>query len=65
MESFGQWRNIAPNDVEANRAKNRRVEMVISGRDLEEKMNNEFDSYFGIYDTPDQSGTIPSYTTSD
>ena len=65
VESFGQWRNIAPNDVEANRAKNRRVEMVISGRDLEEKMNNEFDSYFGIYDTPDQSGTIPSYTTSD
>ena len=51
--------------VEANRAKNRRVEMVISGRDLEEKMNNEFDSYFGIYGTPDQSGTIPSYTTSD
>ncbi len=65
VESFGQWRNIAPNDVEANRAKNRRVELVISGRDLEEKMNNEFDSYFGIYGTPDQSGTIPSYTTSD
>ena len=34
VESFGQWRNIAPNDVEANRARNRRVEMVISGRDL-------------------------------
>lgn len=63
VESFGQWRNIAPNDVEANRAKNRRVEMVISGRDLENKMNNEFDSYFGLYDTEIQSGDIPSYTT--
>ena len=65
VESFGQWRNIAPNDVEANRAKNRRVEMVISGRDLEDKMNNEFNSYFGMYDTVPQDGTIPSYTTSD
>lgn len=65
VESFGQWRNIAPNDVEANRAKNRRVEMVISGRDLEDKMNNEFDSYFGMYDTEVQNDSIPSYTTGD
>lgn len=65
VESFGQWRNIAPNDVEANRARNRRVEMVISGRDLEDKMNNEFDSYFGMYDTEVQNDSIPSYTTGD
>lgn len=64
VESFGQWRNIAPNDVEANRAKNRRVEMVISGRDLENAMNNEFDSYFSMYNT-EQDSTIPNYTTSD
>lgn len=57
----GQWRNIAPNDTGANRAKNRRVEMVISGKDLENSMNNEFEKYYAMND--ETGSDIPSYTT--
>ena len=38
-EGLGEWRPIAPNDTAENLAKNRRVEMIISGRDLEAEEN--------------------------
>ena len=42
----GQWRPVASNDTPEERAKNRRVEMIISGRNIEKEMSGEVDTYF-------------------
>jgi len=44
-EGFGQWRPKAPNDTEENKAKNRRVEMIISGRDIEQELADSIEQY--------------------
>ena len=49
-QGMGQWRPAATNDTSEGRAANRRVEMVISGRDLEAEA--------------ELAGSIQQYTTS-
>lgn len=46
-EGIGQWRPIAPNDSAENRAANRRVEMIVSGRDLvaEQLQGSDYPSF--------------------
>ena len=44
-EGIGQWRPIAPNDTEENRSRNRRVEIIISGRNLEEELGDDIAVY--------------------
>ena len=40
-EGIGQWRPIASNDTEESRQKNRRVEIIISGKNLEKELDGE------------------------
>ena len=42
----GQWRPVAANDAEEDRAKNRRVEMMITGKDLEDKLSYSVAQYY-------------------
>lgn len=44
-EGLGQWRPVASNDTEEERAKNRRVEMIISGRNLEQELEDGIKTY--------------------
>lgn len=43
---YGQWRPVAGNDVESERTKNRRVEMMISGKDLENSLSDSIAQYY-------------------
>ena len=50
-EGVGQWRPIATNQTSEGRAQNRRVEMIISGRNLEEELNSGLEQYTTEYTT--------------
>ena len=54
---LGQWRNVAPNDTGENRAKNRRVELIIRGRDLENELTDSYRQYYTMYDEANEDST--------
>lgn len=71
-EGMGQWRPVSPNDNSASRAKNRRVELIVSGRDVENELNDSYRNYYTMYDqttegttdfSADGNATISYYTT--
>jgi len=43
---YGQWRPVARNDVESERSKNRRVELIITGEDLENALSDSIAQYY-------------------
>lgn len=47
-EGYGQWRPIAPNTDETGRARNRRVEMIISGKDMFNRLGDSIQQYNDI-----------------
>ncbi len=62
--AYGQWRPVAPNEEESDRAKNRRVEMIITGVDLEGNLPDSIQEYYETINQTQPEGSIPQYTTS-
>ena len=50
-KGFGQWRPVADNEDSVQKAKNRRVEMVVTGKNLEDHMQDKFQQYYTMYKT--------------
>jgi chemotaxis protein MotB len=50
---YGQWRPISSNDTSQTRAKNRRVEIIITGKNVENKLGDSITQYYTV------SGTTP------
>ena len=57
-EGHGQWLNVAPHDgTEANRVKNRRVELMITGMDLDSELGDSIEQYETVYQTTQELKT--------
>ena len=53
--SYGQWRPVSSNETRETRARNRRVELVVTGQDLENQLSDSFNQYYTMYE--EASGT--------
>lgn len=56
---YGQWRPISSNDTSEERARNRRVELIVTGLDLDDSAGDEIQQYY----TQRQSAGIPDDLT--
>ncbi len=56
---MGEWRPVAPNDTSTERAKNRRVEMVVTGRDLGSALGDSIQQYYTMRDDGGQPAPSP------
>ena len=66
--AYGQWRPVASNEDESTRSQNRRVEMIITGRDVEDNLVGNIRQYYTETNQTDnmpssaEMGDIPSST---
>ena len=56
---YGQWRPVASNDTPEERAHNRRVELIISGIDLDSEAGDDIQQYYTMRESADPSETLP------
>ncbi len=57
-EGHGQWLNVAPHDGdEANKVKNRRVELMITGKDVDNALGDSIEQYRTVYETTQELKT--------
>ncbi len=45
---YGQWRPISPNDTQESRMQNRRVELIIAGRNVRSQLSDSIRQYYSI-----------------
>ena len=45
---YGQWRPISPNDTQESRMQNRRVELIIAGRNVQDQLSDSIRQYYSI-----------------
>ena len=50
---YGQWRPVSSNDTSEERAHNRRVELVISGLELDGSAGDSVEEYYTMRETAD------------
>ena len=61
---YGQWRPVSSNDTSEGRARNRRVELIISGLDLDSELGDDIQQYYTMRDTVDSAETsLPTEST--
>jgi len=60
---YGQWRPISSNDTSKERAKNRRVEIIVTGKNVANSMEDSIAQYYTVSGTtppPSDTGGNPS-----
>lgn len=54
---YGQWRPISSNGTQEGRAKNRRVELIVTGMDMESMTGDSTEQYYTMRDSGDPSAS--------
>lgn len=58
---YGQWRPVADNDTSTERAKNRRVELIISGIQVDNMGGDSVEQYYTMWDAADGQDEAMQY----